>query len=365
MNEQRAASMPKLHAHLLLNAINVLMFFVVIIVAMMWVADDAIWRSLSGAVMVGVMMIPGIRDRNELYSLNLGSQFLRTQVRLAATGIVIAVAIGMGLAWQFASVGQWWVLAVVGAFYVFVLLFPGKIAEVGDRTLGERAMNAKNSEEFSGEAGQDGRGLLGFPMTPLGQVVWRPQVYGWLIVWALYLIGIGVLWVLSLWWNAWDALSVLFAITSAQGIVLVGSSTTNSLRNFLALGGSRRTWAVHTMLIGLINVVLTTILCVIAAWFGADDGLLVFLMVVGFLVPALNALFSVATMRTVWAPIVFVAVLFGAVYLRTQGHIDDYELLGVAIGLYVVTAISMHFLVRVANPWNDNLESFFGLRKSN
>lgn len=122
--------------------------------------------------------------------------------------------------------------------------------------------NLKKVELVSRSSGrtEDGR----FPPTIEGQLVIRPQVKGWGFIICLNILAVLIYWgITAISGNTWlENFTVAPVIFSVFIFIIFEDTLTKSLREYVRFGGTRETWARHTI---VINAAVPALLIVIGA----------------------------------------------------------------------------------------------------
>lgn len=213
-----------------------------------------------------------------------------------------------------------WVL--IAGYLVIAAIVLGKNLPIPQRN------GSRIQELVSGTSGrtEDGR----FPPTIEGQLVIRPQVKGWGFIFCLNILAVLIYWgITAISGNTWlENFTVAPVIFSVFIFIIFEDTLTASLREYVRFGGTRESWARHTI---IINAAVPALLIVIGA------------VVPGWsLVSALGALFL---------PLLIVIIALGltsrpswmwTVPVIIAGiTLEVYVAFGIAIGAYVLPVLAV------------------------
>lgn len=166
--------------------------------------------------------------------------------------VAVSVALLVGIAALTTDVH--WIL--IAGYLVIAAIVLGMNFDIPQRQA------ARKKELISGSSGRvdDGR----FPPTIEGQLIIRPQVKGWGFIVCLNLLALLIYWAISTFsGNSWlESFTVAPAIFSVFIFIVFEDTLTTSLREYVRFGGTRESWARHTI---IINAVVPAVLIVIGA----------------------------------------------------------------------------------------------------
>ncbi|AHI21251.1 MAG: ABC transporter permease [Corynebacterium casei] len=157
--------------------------------------------------------------------------------------VLIAVLIA-GLPWPF-----------VAGYLVIAAVLIVKTFDIPQR---QSVRKAGLVSQSSGRT-EDGR----FPPTIEGQLLIRPQVRAWGFIAILSAVTALIYWAVhAIWGNEWaDTLSIAAVIGSVMLFMTFEDTLTTSLREYVVFGGTRESWAHHTI---VINAVIPGLLIVVS-----------------------------------------------------------------------------------------------------
>lgn len=184
------------------------------------------------------------------------------------------------------------------------------------------------------------RGLGRFlPVDPVNQIIRAPQLTMWTTLWVAALAYLLIRWGLETYMGGdTDHVSgFIFLAVYLPIVLLTQRPLRSSLRQWVAIGGTRRRWARETWTVGGVNVVLGAVGAAVMLSRGgsARDGAMLFAVIVLFLVGSvILELVDARTIGFLALPLVVIlAVLaahgFGApAVLVTAGALASYAVLG-------------------------------------
>lgn len=342
--------------HLLLTPSSLAFGVLVMVVAFIWIGTDQLWRDAGATVMLGLWVWQGGEDPAAYRVLNLGTGHMTLHRRLHALVTAMLTSVALVIKYLMGSPAPWWVPVIVGCCFLAAMVWP--VTAIDYRSTDERVQNMATST-----SGKTKLRSVGLPATPLGQIVWATQIRGWMLVWAVIAVVAVIVFLGSAIWDSVEVAIPAGSIAVLSGSTAMSASMFSGFREFLTLGGTRTQWATHTALVSMVNVVPTALLCGVLAFFRADAGQMVLIVLLALVAPTIAAQFSIATVRTVFYPILVGVGFVALIAARSEGVFGDGVLIGVATALFVSNFVVLRWMARRANPWTGGLENFFGLKK--
>lgn len=222
-----------------------------------------------------------------------------------------------------------------------------------------RSDRSRKGDLLAGTSGRTDDGH--FPVTIEGQLVMRPQVKGWAYIVSVAALVSLLYWIISaLFNNHWaSGYSFMPVIASVIVFIVYEDTLATSLREYVAFGGTRKTWAQLTMSINSVVPGLLVVLGVVVPGWN-------YLSALGaaYLVLLLAIISLGLTTRSSWTvtiPVVAVAAAL-EVYVAI-GIAQGSFLLPVlaALGGYIVGALLLPSMARKTNIYSGGLARWFGM----
>lgn len=342
--------------HLLLTPSSLAFGVWFMVVAFIWTGTDQLWRDVVAALLLGTWVWQGGKEPAAYRVLNLGTGHMALHRRLHALVTAMLTSVALVIKFLLGSPAPWWVPVIVGCCFLAAMVWP--VTAIDYRSTDERVQNMATST-----SGKTKLRSVGLPATPLGQIVWATQIRGWMLVWAVIAVVAVIVFLGSAIWDSVEVATPAGIIAVLSGSIVMSASMFSGFREFLTLGGTRTQWATHTALVSMVNVVPAALLCGVLAFFRADAGQMLLIVLLALVAPTIAAQFSIANVRTIFYPILIEFGFIALISARSKGVFGDGVLIGVATVLCVSNFVVLRWMARRANPWTGGLENFFGLKK--
>lgn len=205
-----------------------------------------------------------------------------------------------------------------------------------------------------------------FSMSPIVQIVRLPQISAWMTSSALLALIIGLVLILTWLINFSENIVVtVVMVTFAMTAVLLLGAVSQSLRNWVAIGGARTAWAKETALIGLLVPMLAVLglglvaLVLDTELFGKS---LLWVMALSLVLPILVTLLELTDFRaTWWITVPLVAGALSSSLLWLTGNLDAGLFLVCAIALYLIYGATLPAIARRWTPFGGGLTAWLGM----
>lgn len=205
-----------------------------------------------------------------------------------------------------------------------------------------------------------------FSMAPIVQIIRLPQISAWVTSSALFALIIGLILILNWLINfSEDIVSIVVIVTFAMTAALLLGAVSQSLRNWVAIGGTRTAWAKETALIGLLVPMLAVLgLGLVSLVLGAElfGESLLWVMALSLMLPILVTLLELTDFRATWrvtVPLVF--CILGSSLLWLIGDLGAGLFLVCAIVLYLIYGASLPAVARRWTPFGGGLTAWLGM----
>ena len=298
------------------------------------VMAEGTWSAL--AVIASVALVLSLEPDFQKYQLvGLGSRIWNEHRRILVALFALAAAIGA------LTVQLWWALPVYAVAAVWVMYRSATPKRSGYTTTGT----------------QPSSGFGWFPRTLAGQAIYHPQAKAWCGACLAQMIGL----VLHQYRDAASVLEFLGTFIWVLTFLLlaaVSGSLRKSLREYTVMGGSRRNWARHTAVLGLIPVFAA--ISISAALTNDSELVTAIALLSATCAPVLVTLEFLGKKN--WHLFILYAVLIaGIVVIYAQTPISVIAKFFLAVAFYAVWALTLPSYIRRANVHGGGMSRWMGV----
>ncbi|NYI56537.1 beta-carotene 15,15'-monooxygenase [Corynebacterium tuberculostearicum] len=308
-------------------------FFLFALLVMPVMAEGT-WSALPVIASLGLVL--SLKPDFQKYQLvGLGSRIWNEHRRILVALFALAAAIGA------LTVQLWWALpiyAVAAAWAMYRKVVPQR---TGYTTTGT----------------QPSSGFGWFPRTLAGQAIYHPQAKAWCGACLAQMIGL----VLHQYRDAASVLEFLGTFIWVLTFLLlaaVSGSLRKSLREYTVMGGSRRNWARHTAVLGLIPVFAA--ISISAALTNDSELVTAIALLSATCAPVLVTLEFLGKKN--WHLfILYAALIVGTVVVSVQAPVSAIANLFLAVAFYAVWALALPTYIRRANIHGGGISGWLGV----
>lgn len=319
----------------------------IVTIALAWMGFERAPGSVGWMILLALMSLSailhpaGIADPVHYRALNLPMS-LRTE-----HSRVLAVYFGL-----LTAATWWWVREPL----VYVLPCAAltyrlwKPLSVSEQPFTERAL-----------ALSDGRTSFGrLPSSPVAQLVVRPLVKAWLLLFVVAWVAVAATWMVTRWMDFGEVTSLIGTVSFLFGMALINGIHGDTLRAHLTYGGTRSRWArlvVGLSMVWLLLAALSVVIVRVAtgSWFPEIAGLA--LLIVPLLVtPSLANWKDSTFLVTLCFYVVAIPAIIWAM-ATDRSHL----LLAIGIAVYGVWIPVHVWQARRVDPSKPTFDTWFGL----
>lgn len=308
-------------------------FFLFALLVMPVMAEGT-WSVLPVIASLGLVL--SLQPDFQKYQLvGLGSRIWNEHRRILVALFALAAAVGA------LTVQLWWALPVYAVATLWAMYRSATPKRSGYTTVGV----------------QPSSGFGWFPRTLAGQTIYRPQAKAWCGACLAQMIGL----VLYQYEDAASVLEFLGIFIWVLTVVLLGAvlgSLRKSLREYTVMGGSRRDWALHTAVLGLIPVLAA--ISISAALTNDSELVTAIALLSATCAPVLVTLEFLGKKN--WYLFILYAVLIaGIVVIYVQTPIPAIAKFFLAVAFYAVWALTLPSYIRRANVHGGGMSRWMGV----
>lgn len=307
-------------------------FFLFALLVMPVMAEGT-WSALPVIASLALVLFPK-PDFQKYQLVGLGSRIWNEHRRILIALFTIGAAVGA------LTVQLWWALPVYAVAAVRAMYRSATPKRSGYTTTGT----------------QPSSGFGWFPRTLAGQAIYHPQAKAWCGACLAQMIGL----VLHQYRDAASVLEFLGTFIWVLTVLLlaaVSGSLRKSLREYTVMGGSRRNWARHTAVLGLIPVFAA--ISISAALTNDSELVTAIALLSATCAPVLVTLEFLGKKN--WHLFILYAVLIaGIVVIYAQTPISVIAKFFLAVAFYAVWALTLPSYIRRANVHGGGISGWLG-----
>lgn len=308
-------------------------FFLFALLVMPVMAEGT-WSALPVIASLGLVL--SLKPDFQKYQLvGLGSRIWNEHRRILVALFALVAAAGA------LTVQLWWALPVYAVAAVWAMY---------------RSATPKRSGYTTGGI-QPPSGFGWFPRNLAGQAIYRPQAKAWCGACLAQMIGL----VLSQYEDAASVLDFLGIFLWVLTVVLLAAvlgSLRKSLREYTVMGGSRRDWARHTAVLGLIPVLAA--ISISAALTNDGEIVTAIALLSATCAPVLVTLEFLGK-KNWYLFILYTVLIAGIVVIYVQTPISTIATFFLAVAFYAVWALTLPSYIRRANVHGGGMSRWMGV----
>ncbi len=298
------------------------------------VMAEGTWSAL--AVIASVALVLSLEPDFQKYQLvGLGSRIWNEHRRILVALFALAAAAGA------LAVQLWWALPVYAVAAVWAIY---------------RSATPKRSGYTTGGV-QPSSGFGWFPRNLAGQTIYRPQAKAWCGACLAQMIGF-VLYQYEDAASVLEFLNIFIWVLTVVLLSVVLSSLRKSLREYTVMGGSRRVWARHTAVLGLIPVLAAIIF---SAGLTSDSELVTGIALLSATCAPVLVTLEFLGKKTWYLFILYAVLIAGIVVVYVQTPISTIAKFFLAVAFYAVWALILPSYIRRANVHGGGMSGWMGV----
>lgn len=298
------------------------------------VMAEGTWSAL--AVIASVALVLSLEPDFQKYQLvGLGSRIWNEHRRILVALFALAAAAGA------LAVQLWWALPVYAVAAVWAIY---------------RSATPKRSGYTTGGV-QPSSGFGWFPRNLAGQTIYRPQAKAWCGACLAQMIGF-VLYQYEDAASVLEFLNIFIWVLTVVLLSVVLSSLRKSLREYTVMGGSRRVWARHTAVLGLIPVLAAIIF---SAGLTSDSELVTGIALLSATCAPVLVTLEFLGKKNWYLFILYAVLIAGIVVVYVQTPISTIAKFFLAVAFYAVWALILPSYIRRANVHGGGMSGWMGV----
>ncbi len=308
-------------------------FFLFALLVMPVMAEGT-WSALPVIASLGLVL--SLKPDFQKYQLvGLGSRIWNEHRRILVALFALAAAIGA------LTVQLWWALPVYAVAAVWVMYRSATPKRSGYTTTGT----------------QPSSGFGWFPRNLAGQTIYRPQAKAWCGACLAQMIGF-VLYQYEDAASVLEFLNIFIWVLTVVLLSVVLSSLRKSLREYTVMGGSRRVWARHTAVLGLIPVLAAIIF---SAGLTSDSELVTGIALLSATCAPVLVTLEFLGKKNWYLFILYAVLIAGIVVVYVQTPISTIAKFFLAVAFYAVWALILPSYIRRANVHGGGMSGWMGV----
>lgn len=204
---------------------------------------------------------------------------------------------------------------------------------------------------------QPSSGFGWFPHNLAGQTIYRPQAQAWCGACLAQMIGL-VLYQYEDAASVLEFLGIFMWVMTAVLLAAVLGSLRKSLREYTVMGGSRRDWALHTSVLGLIPVFAAIS---ISAVLTNDSELVTAIALLSATCASVLVTLEFLGKKNWHLFILYAVLMAGIVVIYVQTPISAIATFFLAVAFYAIWALTLPSYIRRANVHGGGISGWMGV----